>query len=466
MYLLLQLSQTPFPLQSQLKTFFAQFNSMELKKVLKQITPSKTEAREAERLAESTQKALNKHLPKTVKTALAGSLAKGTFLKGAGDIDLFAIFPVSYSKEEMFKKLEKAAKKAFPRARSETGYAEHPYLRIYLKGKRIDLVPSYKMKKGERVKSAVDRSQLHTEYVLSKMKATQKKEVLLLKQFLKANLLYGAEIKVKGFSGYLCELVILHYGSFENFLKAASMWKLPVVIDQEKQYKSLRAVPNFNSPITVIDPVDITRNVAAVITHANAQRLLFLSAAYLAEPTEAFFFPKEFSREELEEKTKERNIFALSFAKEEDVVDDVIWGQIWRAAGQLESFLKKAEFTVLGVHPYANEKECILLFELRSPVLPKTQTFRGPYLDQHEHVSVFMKKRKGPYYFDHGRIHAMGERMLWNISIAIKKFKKSKALPSHILGEIPKAKFLAVESLLEDYPEALEEYFRINWAPK
>jgi len=439
---------------------------MEQKTILKEITPSRTEAAAIGKLAASTQKSLEKHLPKGIKTVLAGSVAKSTFLKGSGDIDLFAIFPTKYTKEEMFSAVELAAKKAFPRAKREVGYAEHPYLRIKLKGKKIDLVPSYKMKKGERVKSAVDRSQLHTKYVLSKMKAAQKKEVLLLKQFLKANLLYGAEIKTKGFSGYLCELMVIHYGSFEGFLKAASAWKLPVVIDQEKQYKSLRAVPDFKSALTVIDPVDLTRNVAAVITPENAERLIFLAASYLLEPSEKFFFPKIMGKEELFEKTQERAIFALNFAKPKDVVDDVLWGQIWRVSGQLSSFLKKAEFHVLGVHPYANEAECIILFELRSPVLPKTQTFRGPYLDQQEHVGVFMKKRSGPYYFDHGRIHAMGRRVLRNIGLAIKQFKKNKALPSHIIGEMPKSKFLGVESIIEDYPEALEEYFRVNWAPE
>ncbi|MBD3398037.1 CCA tRNA nucleotidyltransferase [Candidatus Micrarchaeota archaeon] len=438
--------------------------------VLKKITPSKTEASGAKKLAESTRKALKKHLPKGVKTLLAGSVAKGTFLRGAGDIDIFAIFPVSYSKEEMFKKLEKAAKKAFPRAQRETGYAEHPYLRIYLKKKRIDLVPSYKMEEGERVKSAVDRSQLHTKYVLSKMKAAQKKEVLLLKQFLKANLLYGAEIKTKGFSGYLCELMVLHYGSFEKFLKAASMWKLPVVIDQEKKYTSLRAVPDFKTPLTVIDPVDLRRNVAAVITRENLQRFMFLSAAYIAEPSEKFFFPKTMSLEELEEKTEGRNIFALVLdvpktgLVSDKLAEDVLWGQLWRLSGQLESYLKKAEFNLLGIHPYKTDSDCVILFELRSPVLPKTQTFRGPYLDQTEHVSVFMRKRSKPFFFDHGRIHSLGKRKLWNISLAIKEFRKRKNAPSHMAGA-QKAKLFAKESILEDYPEALEEYFRINWFP-
>ena len=439
---------------------------MEYKSIFKEITPSKNEVTEVTKLATSTAKSLEKCLPKGIKMLLAGSVAKGTFLKGSGDIDLFAIFPTKYTKEEMFSVLEAATKKAFPKAKREVGYAEHPYLRMVLKEKKVDLVPSYKMENGERVKSAVDRSQLHTKYILSKLKPIQKKEVLLLKQFLKANLLYGAEIKTKGFSGYLCELMIVHYGSFEGFLKAVSAWKLPVIIDQEKQYKSLRSVPDFRSALTVIDPVDLTRNVAAVITAENAERLMFLAASYLAQPTDTFFFPKIMSKDELLEKTEERTIFALNFAKPKDVVDDVIWGQIWRVSGQLGSFLKKAEFHVLGIHPYANETECIILFELRSPILPKNQTFRGPYLDQHEHVTVFMKKRKGPYYFDHGRIHAMGKRVLWNIALAVKTFKKNRALPSHIICEMPKSKFLGIGSLIEDYPEALEEYFRVNWVPK
>ena len=407
-----------------------------------------------------------------VKTLLAGSVAKGTFLKGAGDIDIFAIFPVSYSKEEMFQSLEKAAKKAFPGARSETGYAEHPYLRIYLKGKRLDLVPSYKMEPGGRVKSAVDRSQLHTPYILSKMKPSQKKEVLLLKQFLKANLLYGAEIKTRGFSGYLCELMVLQYGSFEGFLKAASKWKPPVALDPEKHYKTTRAIPDFNAPLTVIDPVDLTRNVAAVITRENLLRLISLSAAYLSHPDESFFFPQEQEKKELAKKMDGRGIFAFCFPKprtglaSQNLAEDVLWGQIWRLSGQLESFLKKAEFVLLGIHPYATDSECILLFELRSPVLPKEQVFRGPFLGQEEHVSVFMRKRKGPFFFEHGRINAKGERKLWNISLAIKEFKGKGSFPSHLQSSIPDANFLGPESILEDYQDALNEYFRISRVSK
>ncbi len=438
---------------------------MDKTKVLRKIAPSRPETASAKKLARDIRQALERHLPGNVKTALAGSVAKGTFLKGAGDIDLFAVFPKSYTKEGMFKKLESAAKKAFPHAPRETGYAEHPYLRLFLEGKRIDLVPSYKMKPGGRIKSSVDRSQLHTEYVLDKMKPSQRKEVLLLKQFLKANLLYGAEIKRKGFSGYLCELLVLHYGDFEKVLEAASKWKPPVALDPEKHYGASRAIPDFKAPFTVIDPVDLTRNVSAVITRDNLGRFILLASSYLDNPTEKYFFPPVPGREELRKKTEGRFFFALCFERPE-IVEDVLWGQLWRVAGRLASFLKKAEFVVLGIHPYASESDCLLLFELRSPVLPKTQVFRGPFLDQHQHISHFIKKHTPPFFFEHGRINAMEERELRDISLAIERFRKGKNFPSHFQSLTKGAKFFAAESILEDYPGALEEYFRVNWMPR
>ena len=50
-------------------------------------------------------------------------------------------------------------------------------------------------------------------------------EVRVLKKFMKGIDTYGAEIKVGGFSGMLCETLILNYGSFEDTIKSASDWK-------------------------------------------------------------------------------------------------------------------------------------------------------------------------------------------------------------------------------------------------
>ena len=95
----------------------------------------------------------------------------------------------------------------------EIRYAEHPYVHGIVKGVEVDVVPCYRLKDASRIKSAVDRTPFHHEWLKDRIKGKEN-EVRLLKGFLKANGLYGAEYKVRGFSGYLCELLIMFYGSF------------------------------------------------------------------------------------------------------------------------------------------------------------------------------------------------------------------------------------------------------------
>jgi tRNA nucleotidyltransferase (CCA-adding enzyme) len=63
--------------------------------------------------------------------------------------------------------------------------------------------------------SATDRTPF-IHYVKKRLGKTLQDDVRLLKKFMQGIKVYGAEIKTGGFSGYLCELLILHYGSFAN----------------------------------------------------------------------------------------------------------------------------------------------------------------------------------------------------------------------------------------------------------
>ena len=84
-----------------------------------------------------------------------------------------------------------------------------------------------------QLKSAVDRTLLHTKYITSHLKEEQKSEVLLLKKFMSEIKTYGSEFKVGGFAGYLCELLILKYGTFEKLLENAQYWDYGTIIDLE-----------------------------------------------------------------------------------------------------------------------------------------------------------------------------------------------------------------------------------------
>jgi tRNA nucleotidyltransferase (CCA-adding enzyme) len=449
---------TPVPL----KILSVDFQTMEFAGILQKISPSKKEEAEMNSFAEKALALLQRQLPKGVKTALAGSVAKGTFLSGASDVDLFAIFPHEYTKEDMFEEVKKASKKAFPKAKFEERFAEHPYLSIHFQGKKLDIVPSYEMKLGEKIKSAVDRSQLHTGFVLKNLPESKRGEVRLLKQFLKANLLYGAEIKTKGFSGYLCELMIIQYKSFENFMGEVSRWEFPLVFDLAEHYENPHEVPEFNAPLVVIDPVDRSRNVAAIIPAENLIRLRSIAREFTRRPSEAYFFPSKKGKKELSAHAEGREFFALSFKKPTEIVDDVFWGQLWRFSSQISIFLKHNEFEVFGTYPYSTGKECIILLEVKSPVLSKTQVFRGPPQEHKKHVLAFKKSRKGPYFVEGGRVCAKGRRLLWNIALAFKDLKKRKDFPSHIQPLLSKSKILNKKEILSRFPEGLEEYFRVR----
>ena len=85
---------------------------------------------------------------------------------------------------------------------------------------RVNIVPCYKVALGEW-KSAADRSPYHTKYIISKLDDRLRLEARLFKKFVKASRVYGAEVRVQGFSGYVCEVLILKYGSFQSVLEVA-----------------------------------------------------------------------------------------------------------------------------------------------------------------------------------------------------------------------------------------------------
>ena len=145
---------------------------------------------------------------------LMGSVAKNTFLSGDKDLDIFVLFPLSFSREELEKKgleIGKAVFLKFGGGKYIVSYAEHPYTKGMLEEYKVEIVPAYLIKSTKELMSAVDRTPFHTNYVISNLKNHD--EVRILKKFLKGIGCYGSDLKTEGFSGYLCELLIMRYGT-------------------------------------------------------------------------------------------------------------------------------------------------------------------------------------------------------------------------------------------------------------
>jgi tRNA nucleotidyltransferase (CCA-adding enzyme) len=430
-----------------------------LEAVLRKITPGEKEQLEVEGIAREAEARVGEFLPSGVRTMLTGSVVKGTFLSGEGDVDLFALFPHSYSKEVMFEEVKEAVEEAYPKAKMEIAYAEHPYVKFYLRGKKVDVVPAYLMVEGERIKSAVDRSQLHTKYVMEEMGEAQRGDVRLLKKFLKANGLYGAEIKTLGFSGYLCELLVIAHKDFEGVLKAASKWRGKVALDLEGYYSNDDEIlKRFPEQFIVVDPVDSERNVAAPVSAENFARFIEVCMRFLEEPSIDFFFPKKISASNMEKWMRGRNFYGIEFANDK-IVDDILWGQIRRVGSAFGKFLLENGFEVLGSHSYSDGKKTVLFFELGKEELPPEEEMRGPLLGMEEGCMKFRAKHKGAKFVEkEGRLFAIGTRKWRDFSGAFKEYAKKGFVPSH-LGGLRKGKVLSGKGLIR-YKEGLEEYIR------
>ena len=134
-------------------------------------------------------------------------------------------------------------------------------------------------------KSAADRSPFHTKYMSKSLTQKMRNEVRILKTFLKSNGIYGAEIAKQGFSGYVSEVLVLHFGSFENVIKSISEIKENQVIGKTSK--------KFDTSLVIIDPIDSNRNLAAAISDENIGKFILVCRAFKQNPKPEFFKNKK-----------------------------------------------------------------------------------------------------------------------------------------------------------------------------
>lgn len=365
------------------------------KEILQQIVPDETQRelvnKTVSRLIERVRNEASK-IDLRLSVQLVGSVAKDTYIYPP-DIDIFVMFPPEIPREEMERKGLEIGRKVLD---GEEHYAEHPYVRGMVNGLKVDLVPCYNIKDTTHLKSAVDRTPFHTEYIKNNLKENQKNEVRLLKQFMKGIGVYGAEARVEGFSGYLTELLVIYYGDFKSVIEAASTeWHYGIELSLVDGRRG-----KFDSPLIFYDPVDLNRNVASALSVDRFALFIHASREYLREPRMEFFFPpprQPLLLEEIEAMIERRGTSPLIVKmKKPDVIDDNLFPQIRKTLDGIGALLKKAGFEILDSAYHVNEK-VFFIFELQSSALPPTDLHRGPPVWS-EHSERFLSKwRSGPF---------------------------------------------------------------------
>jgi tRNA nucleotidyltransferase (CCA-adding enzyme) len=244
----------------------------------------------------------------------------------------------------------------------------------------------------------VDRTPFHTQYVKSRLTEEAKKEVRLLKRFMRGIGTYGAEIKVGGFSGYLCEVLILHYGSFIKLLGAATDWKENEVIDLEKRFKDINEIRQiFPEPLIVVDPVDKGRNVASAVKPERLNEFIAASRQFFKTPRFEFFYPEPVEPLAFDEvaRTMELRRTTFIFLNTENIkaVPDVLWGQLYRSQKALVKMVSGYGFNVIRDAVWSDEKSAnVFLFELGSRFLPAVERHVGPPVMKKEDCERFLAK--------------------------------------------------------------------------
>ena len=435
------------------------------RKVLELVAPSPDDRRELEDVIQELIELVKQEIKKRklpVSIELVGSTAKDTYLKNSLDIDVFLLFPTDVSKKDIAQNALSIGRLLLKN--TEECYAEHPYIRGYFKNRKAEIVPCYKIENASQKLSAVDRTPLHTKYVKKHLSKSQRPEVRLLKQFLKGIGCYGAEAEIEGFSGYLCEILIIRYESFETLVKSAQGWKYGkkiVLSDGDHQ--------SFDTPLTFIDPVDSDRNVASALSKEKFKLFVKACKEYLKYARITFFFPNEiqpWSPDKIKSEIQKQEYLyvGLVFSKPEIIVEN-LYPQIRKAARSISEAGKKYGFTISDARFHVDESNNLIfiIVKTKNELISKMLVHMGPPVKLEKNVQDFIFKWednprviKKPYE-KNGRFYVEIKREFRNIKDFLRGQVKNLSMGKH-LDEMIKEKYDIVE-----IDDLIKENLQVFW---
>ncbi len=386
-----------------------------LQRVAKKVVPSDQEQEKMIGLSQAIQREVEDVLAGSgiqAKVSPQGSFARGTWISHEADLDIFARFSPTMERQEWVEKVLPTMRKYFSRYRVTERYAEHPFLEFRVNGVRVNIVPSYDVKRGEW-KSATDRTPYHTEFMQTHLTPDLRREARLLKKFAKGIGTYGAEIKIGGFSGMLIDTLVLYYQSFMETLRHASSWTKGTLLEIGKPegiVSPKEKDPNVD--LVVIDPVDPNRNLAAAVRSDKLWNLVAAGRQFLRNPGMWYFFPPEFKP-----KTRQRfakridnighELIAITF-RHSVLVPDVLWGQIMKLEHSLVDIMTREDFSPYRSTVWSDEtRESAILIEADRTIPPEVRLQKGPPVSKSEDSLSFVEKHskardtaRGPWIED------------------------------------------------------------------
>lgn len=410
------------------------------KKVLNRVVPSSMDERRLHQVIDNlflrVKEELVTYSDIDIEPVLVGSIAKETYLWDSLDVDLFLVFPGTVSEKELEVIGLSVGRKVL--TDKEECFAQHPYVRGMFEGFKTEIVPCYQISDASEKRSAVDRTPLHTKYVVEHLGADQHTEVRLFKQFLKGVGCYGAEAVIEGFSGYLCELIILYYGTFQKTIEEGSEWKqgVPLRLDTGE-------TPFFDTPLVFIDPVDSERNVASALVREKFDLFVKACQAYRGKPGVLFFFPhsvKPWTLDAIQKKLGDRNVIGVEFQRP-DIIPENLYPQLRKATSAITDAALSQGFNSDDTTYYMTDERVGVILFPRETVLSSTVLHMGPPTHLKRNTREFLDKWRGherairPPFEQDGRWYVEIQRKYTSIVSLLDAVVPSLSLGKHMSGK-------------------------------
>ncbi len=400
---------------------------MDVHEILVTIKPTKKEEQQLKRVVQEVLAKIN--IPNT-KPMLGGSGAKQTWLKHTHDVDIYVKFNLPVYKEKssvLADILEKGLKKKFSTIKRLHGSRD--YFQIEYRGYMFEIVPILNIQRPEQAQNTTDFSHLHVQYVLKHVKKRKSltDEIRLVKQFAKANHVYGAESYIRGFSGYVLELLTLHYGSCMRLLQAAATWKKETIIGSSAKAKKLN--PSKLSPLIVMDPVQPDRNAAAALSEEKFYDFIMTARAFLKHKSLSFFKMKHINVHHLKKLGK-----LIHFEiKTSSGNKDIIGTRLLKVFTFIKEEIRRHDFTLIAsAWAFEHEQKRAMFYYVVNPhLLPPTKTYVGPPLTKKQAVEGF-KRAHADVHVKNGLICAREKRNYREIEFLIQFLIKSEFVTERV----------------------------------
>lgn len=453
-----------------------------IQQIAKEVTPTEEEKQQTSVVLEKVRVATDEVIkPHKLSHMVAGSFARDTWMPDKKEFDVFILFPKNHPREKLESQGLDIGKEIVSKLKGQhrIAYAEHPYVRAVVEGYEIDIVPCYKVDSALRIQSAVDRTPFHNEWLSKHLFPKFIPDIRTFKRFCKGQGLYGSDTKIMGFSGYLCELLIINYRSFRKLVEETAKWEPGRVLINLEGFRGFDDVEYLHKkfpkqPLVVIDPVDPGRNVAAALSAENFMRFVFACRQFLQNPSREFFFEKPFevriTRIEADMLSRNTRFLGFSF-RCPDVIPDILWPQLRRTGRRIKNMFEDSDFDVMGWDAWTNDTDkCIIFYELENQFLSRYKKIVGPSIFSKKHTGEFIEK-----YKEKGRVWIEGEYWVAEVKRDFQEPRpklreilkedeqalRAKGIASHLSKEISKKFNILAEKELVSHAKRYPEFGKL-----